>query len=76
MLVLSRKPGENVLIGNGITMTVVGVIGNRVKIAFDAPAEIRILRTELACWHEEGASNDEPARSLLKGVEGKTQSLP
>jgi len=49
MLALSRKPGEKVVIGNGITLTVVEVKGDRVLLAFDAPDQVRILRAELAC---------------------------
>jgi carbon storage regulator len=49
MLALSRKPGEQVVIGNDITLTVVEVKGNRVRLAFDAPDQVRILRAELAC---------------------------
>jgi carbon storage regulator len=49
MLVLSRKPGEQVIIGDGITLTVVEVRGGRVRLAFDAPAQVGILRAELAC---------------------------
>ena len=37
MLVLSRKPGEKVVIGGGITVTVVSVKGNKVRLAFTAP---------------------------------------
>lgn len=48
MLVLSRKPGEKVIIGNGVTVTVLGVLGNRVRVGIDAPAQVRILRGELA----------------------------
>jgi carbon storage regulator len=61
MLVLSRKPGEKVVIGKSITLTVVEVEGNRVRLGFDAPDEIRILRAELACWQDQGAGGDEPA---------------
>ena len=57
MLVLSRKPGEQVVIGNNITVTVVEVIGNRIRIGIDAPDDVRILRAELADWHEEAGSN-------------------
>jgi carbon storage regulator len=52
MLVLSRKPGEQVVLSNGITLTVVEVRGNRVRLAFDAPAQVRILRAELACCRD------------------------
>ena len=61
MLVLTRKPGEKVVIGNGITVTVVEVQGNRVRLAFDAPDQVRILRGELACWQGEPAACDGPA---------------
>ena len=47
MLVLSRKPGESVVIGNGITVTVVAVEGGRVRLGFDAPSEVPIHRTEV-----------------------------
>jgi carbon storage regulator len=60
MLVLSRQPGQKVVIGNGITVTVVAVIGNKVRLAIDAPEPARILRGELAWWQEEVAGCDEP----------------
>jgi len=47
MLVLSRKSGEKIVIGNDITMTVVSVQGNRVKLAFEGPSNVRISRAEL-----------------------------
>jgi carbon storage regulator len=49
MLVLSRKPGEKVIIGNGITVTLVEIQGQRVRLAFEAPDEVPIWRAELAC---------------------------
>ena len=48
MLVLTRKPGEKVLIGDGIGVTVAEVKGNKVRLAFEAPDDVRILRAELA----------------------------
>jgi carbon storage regulator len=53
MLVLSRKPGEKIVIGKGITVTIVELAGNRVRIGVDAPDQLRILRGELACWQED-----------------------
>ena len=52
MLVLSRKPGEKVVIGNSITLTVVSVLGTKVRLAFDAPDQVRILRVELLGWQD------------------------
>jgi carbon storage regulator len=48
MLVLSRKVGEQVTINNEITVTLLGIEGKRVRLGFDAPKEIPIVRKELA----------------------------
>jgi len=47
MLVLSRKRGESIVIGNGITVTVVDVKGDRVRLGFEAPVEVPIHRKEI-----------------------------
>jgi len=47
MLVLTRKTGEKVVIGDNVTLTVVEVKGSQVRLAFDAPIQTRILRGEL-----------------------------
>ncbi len=48
MLVLSRKVDQQITIGDDITLTVVRVDGNRVRIGTSAPRDVRILRGELA----------------------------
>lgn len=50
MLVLSRKQGEQIKIGEGITITVLGMRGGVIKIGIDAPPHLRILRGELIEW--------------------------
>lgn len=47
MLVLTRKSGESIVIGEGITVKVSQISGNRVKLCIDAPRECRIQREEL-----------------------------
>lgn len=47
MLVLSRKAGQKVNIGDDIVIEVRRVSGNRVTIALEAPRDVRILRGEL-----------------------------
>ena len=47
MLVLTRKKDEMIHIGDGIRVTVISVRGDRVRLGFEAPPEVRILRTEL-----------------------------
>lgn len=47
MLVLSRKPGEQIQIDSNITVTVLGVEGKRIRLGIDAPREVPIVRMEL-----------------------------
>lgn len=47
MLVLTRRPGESIVIGNGIKLTVVTIGPGRVKIGIDAPPTVRIDREEV-----------------------------
>ena len=47
MLVLSRKEGEAILVGDNIHITILSVRGKKVRLGFEAPKEIKILRKEL-----------------------------
>ena len=47
MLVLSRKEGEQLMIGDDIVITINRISGNRVAIGIDAPRNVRIVRGEL-----------------------------
>jgi len=48
MLILSRKEGESIVIGENITVKIVSAEKGVVKIGIEAPKEVTILRTELA----------------------------
>ena len=47
MLVLTRKTGESICIGDEVEVRVVGVRGQKVRLAIEAPREIAVRRTEL-----------------------------
>jgi carbon storage regulator len=47
MLILSRRAGESLKIGDEVTITVLGIKGNQVRIAIDAPREIAVHREEI-----------------------------
>ncbi len=47
MLVLSRKPGQELMIGDDVTVSVVRVHGNRVQLGIVAPPDLRIQREEV-----------------------------
>ncbi|MBI3860750.1 MAG: carbon storage regulator [Planctomycetia bacterium] len=55
MLVLSRKPGERILIGNDVKITVIRIGPNSVRIGIDAPGHLNIVREELCLNADQAA---------------------
>ena len=47
MLILSRKAMESIIIGEDITITVLGILGKQVRLGIDAPREIPVHRQEV-----------------------------
>ena len=52
MLVLSRKAGQKLQIGDNITITVLEVHGRVMRLGIEAPSDVRVLRGELEQWSE------------------------
>lgn len=47
MLILTRRVGETVMVGNDVTVTVLGVKGNQVRIGVNAPKDVAVHREEI-----------------------------
>ena len=47
MLVITRKPGERICLGDDVTVTVLEVVGSTVRLGIEAPAEIPVYRHEI-----------------------------
>ena len=47
MLILTRRVGETVMIGNDVTVTVLGVKGNQVRVGINAPKNVAVHREEI-----------------------------
>jgi len=68
MLVLTRRPGESIVIGNGIKITVVNIGPGRVKIGVEAPASVRVDRAEI-----HARILNEQASDVLNAVAGNVE---
>ena len=71
MLVLSRKVGERILIGDNISVTVVRVAQGTVRIGVEAPDDLPIVREELKDQPKETAP---PDRKLASGAGGSVKA--
>ncbi len=60
MLVLSRKVGERIHVGENIVLEIRRIAGNRVTLALDAPRDVRILRGELEQAAREFRADEKP----------------
>jgi carbon storage regulator len=69
VLVLSRRPGESIMVGNDITITVIEVRGDQIRIGIDAPREIQVHREEvvreLEAQNAAAAGSSQRARRLV-----------
>ena len=63
MLILTRRVGETVMIGDDVTITVLGVKGNQVRVGINAPKKVAVHREEIfnRIKREQAAAGDEHA---------------
>lgn len=70
MLILSRKPGDAILVGDGIRIVVVSVDRGGVRLGIEAPSSVTILREEIVdqIAEENRRANAAPDRASWLGV--------
>ena len=78
MLVLSRKPNQKIQIGSEITVTVVKVRGNVIRLGIEAPRDVRVIRSELELRVDESLTAgigavEESGSELAESSEGASE---
>jgi carbon storage regulator len=73
MLVLSRRAGESVVLGEDITITILEVRGDVVRVGIDAPRSLKVHRAELLAQLEESnrraaSPSDDAVASLARAL--------
>jgi carbon storage regulator len=68
MLVLTRKPGQSIMIGDGIEVQVLSVAGEKVRLGVTAPREVAIFRNEVydRIERERAAGRSDAVREALQ----------
>jgi len=76
MLILTRRIGENVFVGDDIVVTVVDINGNQIRLGFNAPKELAVHREEVyRRIQEEKKSKKIPAPSIPPATRAKRYVL-
>jgi carbon storage regulator len=69
MLILTRRVGETLMIGNNVTVTVLGVKGNQVRIGVNAPKDVAVHREEIferiKREEDQSSRSDEPSAKIV-----------
>jgi carbon storage regulator len=73
MLILTRRIGERLMIGDGVSVCVLGVKGNQVRIGIDAPKDVAVHREEI---YERVKRERESGSSYQRPDPGRTNALP
>jgi carbon storage regulator len=68
MLILSRRAGESVMVGDEVTVTVLGVRGTQIRLGFAAPKEVAVHREEVyQRIRADRSTNAYPSVSRVRG---------
>jgi carbon storage regulator len=66
MLVLTRKPNQSIMIGDNIEVSVLSVVGEKVRIGIHAPHEIPVFRTEIYVEIQRESEQNGPSREDVR----------
>lgn len=64
MLILTRRVGESLMIGDEVNVTVLGIRGNQVRIGVNAPKDVAVHREEIYDRIQQEKTDDEPSSEV------------
>ncbi|HSR62148.1 MAG TPA: carbon storage regulator CsrA [Gammaproteobacteria bacterium] len=70
MLILTRRVGESLMIGDDINVTVLGIRGNQVRIGVNAPKDVSVHREEIYQRIQQEKTGDTESQENQEGDEG------
>ena len=76
MLILTRRVGETVMIGNDVTVTVLGVKGNQVRVGINAPKNVAVHREEIFERIKSGRTAGDGAGNSTEDAPAPRETLP
>lgn len=68
MLVLTRRPGQSIVVGDGVELVVVRIEGDRVVLGIEAPREVRVVRAELLRDVQDEVHEASAARERIRAL--------
>jgi len=68
MLVLTRRPGQSIVVGDDVRLVVVRIEGDRVVLGIEAPSDVRVVRAELLRAVEDENQDASAARERIRAL--------
>jgi carbon storage regulator len=75
MLVLTRKSNQSIMIGDDIEISVLSVVGEKVRIGIQAPADVPVFRTEIYLEIQRQQSEGQPTEEVVSDVDEAIKDL-
>jgi carbon storage regulator len=75
MLVLTRKTNQSIMIGDDIEVSVLSVVGEKVRIGIQAPGEVPVFRTEIYREIQRQGGEGRPTEAVRSEVDGAIGDL-
>jgi carbon storage regulator len=75
MLVLTRKSNQSIMIGDDVEVSVLSVVGEKVRIGIQAPPDVPVFRTEIYLEIQRQQGEDKPAEEIRSDVDDALHGL-